>query len=508
MTLNSERIQVPFPACECQRSHQRQQEATNAQLAAIVTASADAIISVALDGKLVSWNPGAEEMFGFSAAEAVGRSSFELIVPPSHRAECEALLVAARAGSRAGIRDTVRRRKDGTLIEVEISASAICDANGEVKSIAAIYRDVSDRKRDERRQFMLMNELSHRSRNLFSVINSIARLSLASATSIETAGESLLGRLEALQRTYSRLTNAGFEGERLKDILDSELEAFEGRIQAHGPEVMLKTKAVQTFALLVHELATNASKYGALSVSTGYVKLNWSVSGAGAEKRFRFDWVEGNGPLVTPPERKGFGTTLITSIVASDFECNPELFYDAEGFRYGLEAPLSQVGTFIEASPVRRKLKSEILITLYDQWVRQLGIKGELPAYRSFDRAPFEASGALTIAAIDPDFNLRFVEVGRALLDRLGRALSDEDMTDDDPNSLIEAYRRCAKSARPCYEHVAFDFGEGDSVHFERLLVPYSDTGIGVTHLVGIAVFTGETSARSDLQAKQGEVQG
>ncbi len=508
MTLNSERIQVPFPACECQRSHQRQQEATNAQLAAIVTASADAIISVALDGKLVSWNPGAEEMFGFSAAEAVGRSSFELIVPPSHRAECEALLVAARAGSRAGIRDTVRRRKDGTLIEVEISASAICDANGEVKSIAAIYRDVSDRKRDERRQFMLMNELSHRSRNLFSVINSIARLSLASATSIETAGESLLGRLEALQRTYSRLTNAGFEGERLKDILDSELEAFEGRIQAHGPEVMLKTKAVQTFALLVHELATNASKYGALSVSTGYVKLNWSVSGAGAEKRFRFDWVEGNGPLVTPPERKGFGTTLITSIVASDFECNPELFYDAEGFRYGLEAPLSQVGTFIEASPVRRKLKSEILITLYDQWVRQLGIKGELPAYRSFDRAPFEASGALTIAAIDPDFNLRFVEVGRALLDRLGRALSDEDMTDDDPNSLIEAYRRCAKSARPCYEHVAFDFGEGDSVHFERLLVPYSDTGIGVTHLVCIAVFTGETSARSDLQAKQGEVQG
>jgi hypothetical protein len=81
-------------------------------------------------------------------------------------------------------------------------------------------------------------------------------------------------------------------------------------------------------------------------------------------------------------------------------------------------------------------------------------------------------------------------------------------MTDEDPNSLVEAYRRCAKSARPSYEHVMFDFGDGDSVTFERLLVPYSDTGLGVTHLVGIAVFGGETKARSDLRAKQGEVRG
>ncbi len=434
-------------------------------------------------------------MFGFSAAEAVGRSALELIVPPSHRAEYEALLAAARAGGRAAVRDTLRRQKDGTLIEVEISASPICDVKGEVKSIAAIYRDVSDRKRDTRRQLMLMNELSHRSKNLFSVINSIARLSLASAASIETARDSLIGRLEALHRTYSRLTDAGFEGERLKAILDTELEAFEGRVQAQGPDVMLTARAVQTFALLVHELATNASKYGALSVPTGHVKLNWSVLGEGAGKRFRFDWVEGNGPPVTPPKRKGFGTTLIKSIAASDFDCDPELSYDAEGFRYRFEAPLSQVGTFIEASPVRRKLKSEILTSLYDQWVRQLGIKGELPRYGSFDRAPFEASGALTIASIDPGLNPHFLEVGRALLHRLGRALDEQDMANEDPDSLAEAYRRCAKSGRPCYEQLRLDFGDGESVTFERLLVPYSDTGLGVTHLVGIAVFTGETSA-------------
>jgi hypothetical protein len=199
---------------------------------------------------------------------------------------------------------------------------------------------------------------------------------------------------------------------------------------------------------------------------------------------------------------------LITSIAASDFDCDPQLSYEADGFRYCFDTPLSQVGTFIEASPVRRKLRSQFLIDFYDQWVRQLGAKGKLPRYRSFDRAPFEASGALTIAAVGPGFDIHFVEVGRALLDRLGQALNHEDMTDDDPNSLIEAYRRCAKSARPAYEHVMFDFGDGESVNFERLLVPYSDIGHGVTHLVGIAIFSGETKARCDLHAKQGEVQG
>ena len=507
MTPNSKRLELPGCETCSQRLQQWHPETADTQLAAIVTASADAIVSVAPDGKFLSWNPGAEKMFGFSAAEAIG-CSFELIVPPSECAESEALLAEARAGRQVAIRDTVRRQKDGTLIEVEVRASPIYDAKGDVKSVAAIYRDVSDRKRDERRQRMLMSELSHRSRNLFSVINSITRLSLASATSIETARDSLIGRLEALQRTYSRLTDAGFEGERLKEILDTELEAFEGRVQATGPDVMLTAKAVQTFALVVHELATNASKYGALSVPAGRVKLSWSVSGTGAGRRFRFDWIESNGPLVTHPTRTGFGTMLITSIAASDFDCEPQLFYEADGFRYGLDAPLSHVGTFIEGSPVRRKLKSQILINFYDQWVRQLGAKGDLPKYRSFDRAPFEASGALTIATVGPGFDINFVEVGRALLDRLGRALDNKDMANEDPNSLIEAYRQCAKSARPCYEHAMFDFGDGESVTFERLLVPYSDTGHGVTHLVGIAIFSGETKARAELHANEGDGRG
>lgn len=484
------RIEVALPVCEkwCHLPQQRHQ--TESELAAIVTASPDAILSFSPEGAILSWNPRAEELFGFSAAEAAGRLTSALIVPPSCQREHEAFLTELRAG-RSIAKDTVRRHKDGTLLDVEIRATPICSASCEIRSVAAIYRDIGERKRHERRQLMLMNELSHRSKNLFSVINSVARLSLASAASIAIGREGLLGRLDALQRTYGRLTDVGFEGERLTTMLASELEAFAGRVQAEGPDVMLKAKAVQTLALIVHELATNAAKYGALSVEGGSVALAWDVIEKDDEKRFRFDWIERGGPPATPPERKGFGTTLITKIAAFDLDCKPELAYGASGFRYSFETPLSHVGTLVEASPVRCKLKNPTLIKLYDQWVAQLGMNGELPPYCAFSRSAFEETGALTIASVGQDFAISFLEVGRALLDHMGRPLNDDDMTSEDPNSLAETYRRCAKSARPFYEHVAFDFGDGEGIAFERLLVPYSDAGLGVTHIAGIAVFTG-----------------
>ena len=500
MTLSREPLQVLLPLCETPHERWRRLHngAVDVQLAAaIVTASQDAIVSFTPAGEFLSWNPAAEDLFGFSAAEVIGQSSFDLFVPLSHREEYGALLAEAHDG-RPVTRDTVRLRKDGTLLDVEIRASPMRNAAGKIESVAAIYRDVSERKRNEHRQLMLMKELSHRGKNLFAVINSIARLSLASAASMESARDGLMGRLDALQRSYGKLTHAGFDGERLKDIVDSEVEAFKERIHVQGPDVLMKGRAVQTFALIVHELATNASKYGALSLPAGRIKLTWSVSGVGDGRRLRFDWVEGDGPPVAPPQRKGFGTTLIKSIAAFDFECDPELVFEAQGVRYGFETLLSNVGKLVEESPMRLRLKNPMLVKLYDQWYGQLGAKGELPQYRSFERSAFEASGALTIATAGEDLKVRFLEVGRALLDRLGRSLNDDDMIDEDTNSLVEAYHRCAKSAKPLYEHVTFDFGDGDSITFERLLVPYADTGSGVTHMVGMAVFTGSAPALTE----------
>ena len=309
------------------------------------------------------------------------------------------------------------------MIDVEINASPIVDEEGKVKGASVVYRDVSERKHSERRQLMLMNELSHRGKNLFSVVQSIARLSLSKAVSVNSAQSALMGRLEALSRTYGKLTDVGFEGERLKHILGAELSAFEGRTHARGPEIILTAKASQTFALVIHELATNATKYGALSSPTGQVNLKWSITGPGDEPHVRFEWVESGGPKVTSPKRQGFGSKLIKSIVAADFSCDPKVSYDESGFRYGFEAPLSQMGKLAEVSPVRRKLQSSTLLTLYDHWAQQIDADGALPPYQNFDRNLFAASGAITLASIHSDGTVRFLEVGKALVERLGHPL-------------------------------------------------------------------------------------
>ncbi len=470
----------------------RAEERDDAPFAAIVTASADAIVSFDNGGLVATWNPGAEKLFGYPAGEAVGKSPLDLIVPASLSAEYEALRSSVHTDGRAVVKETSRRHKDGSLIDVEINVSPIVD-DGKLKGASVVYRDVSERKRSERRQLVLMNELSHRGKNLFSVVHSIARMSLAKAASIELAQSALLGRLEALSRTYGKLTDAGFEGERLKQILEAELSAFEDRTHARGPEIILTARASQTFALVIHELATNATKYGALSSPGGHVSLKWSITGPGNEPHVRFDWVESGGPKVTPPKRRGFGTKLIQSIVAADFSCDPDVSYEESGFRYGFEAPLSQMGKLAEASPVRRKLQSSTLLALYDHWAQEIDADAPVPPYQKFDRTLFAASGVLTVAALHPDGTVRFLEVGKALVERLGGPLDTEGISDEDENSLVEAYRRCAKTGRPCYEHLRFDFGDGEAVNFERLLVPYSEDGARVTHLAGIAVFSGET---------------
>ncbi len=467
------------------------------QFAAIVTSSADAIVSSNAEGLVATWNPGAERLFGYSVQETIGKSPLDLIVPATLSDEFQALRASLCSERRAIVKDTVRRHKDGTLIDVEINVSPIV-YDDKVKGTAVVYRDVSERKRFERRQLMLMSELSHRGKNLFSVVHSIARLSLANADTVEAAKEALLGRLEALSRTYGRLTDAGFEGGHLKEILEAELSAFEGRAHSRGPEIILTARAAQTFALTIHELATNAAKYGALSVAGGHVDLTWTIQNAGGEPRVRFAWVESGGPKVAPPNRKGFGTTLITSIAAADFECSPEILYNENGVRYGFEARLSQLGTLVEASPVRRRLQSSTLIALYDHWAQHLGAHGVLPKYHHFDRTFFAADGTMTIASIDAQGDVHFLEVGHALIERLGRSIDNDDISSADPDSLAEAYRRCAKTGRPCYEHLRFDFGDGEAVNFERLLVPYSEDGARVTHLAGIAVFSGDTSSRGN----------
>jgi two-component sensor histidine kinase len=281
---------------------------------------------------------------------------------------------------------------------------------------------------------MLMQELAHRGMNLLAVVQSIAGRTLSGDRSLTEAKSVFIGRLQALSQTFSTLTTEAFEGAPLEAMVKRELASFAGRARLDGPNVMLTPKIAQTFALVVHELATNAAKYGSLSVPDGEVYVKWDItggsvtgqeaSGNNSEQRFQLEWRETGGPPVTTPTRRGFGTTLVSQVAGTEFGCRPELTYDAHGFGYKFDAPLERLGAVTLASPVRRKIKSEMICSLYDLWTRQRGSVTALPKLSDFDWAHFSASGALTIASIDAVNGLRFVQIGRALVERLGAPLT------------------------------------------------------------------------------------
>jgi two-component sensor histidine kinase len=149
-------------------------------------------------------------------------------------------------------------------------------------------------------------------------------------------------RLQALARSQSALMNKGFQGALVAEIIRLEFEGFSDRVTAHGPDVMLNSRAAQTFAMLLHELATNAIKYGALSLQDkGHVDIRWSIEGEAPEARFKFQWQERDGPPVVAPIRKGFGSVLLEKLASLDFGAQPKIIFAPGGLGYSIDASLA-----------------------------------------------------------------------------------------------------------------------------------------------------------------------
>jgi two-component sensor histidine kinase len=167
--------------------------------------------------------------------------------------------------------------------------------------------------------------------------------SLADHYTVEEARDLVMERLQALGRAHDLLTRADWKGVSIREILKLELAVFGARVQLAGPDLVIDGSMVQTLSLMVHELITNAVKHGALSNETGTVDLSWSISGANPNARFSFRWEERNGPVVKPPTRKGFGTTLLTGVITFDSLSRPQLRFETHGMTYEVSAPLSAV---------------------------------------------------------------------------------------------------------------------------------------------------------------------
>jgi PAS domain S-box-containing protein len=318
-------------------------------LASIVETSEDAIVSKDLTGIVTSWNRGAERIFGYTANEMIGRSITTLIPPDRHNEEPE-ILERVRRGERVDHYETVRRHKDGTLVDISLTVSPVKDAAGKVVGASKIARDISERKHAQARHQLLTQEIQHRTKNLFAVVQAIVSRSFVGKNTVEDARAAVISRLGSLGQTHAMLIDKDWEGADLAEIVRAEMSPYAGRVQVEGPSLMLTARPAQNFALALHELATNAAKYGALSNATGRVRISWSKWVSNGSDLFTFRWQEDGGPPVSPPTQKGFGSAVLEQVMAEHFEVAPHIDFLPSGARYELNGSLDALTTAEPAS--------------------------------------------------------------------------------------------------------------------------------------------------------------
>lgn len=292
-------------------------------IVSIIEFSDDAIVSKDLNGIVLTWNRGAERLFGYTVEDMVGKS-IAILIPEDRHDEESMILQRIREGEPIDHYETIRRRKDGSLVEISLSVSPVKNAEGQIIGASKIARDITGRKQAEDRSKLLAREADHRSKNLLSII--LAILHLTRAETVEQFKHAVEGRIRAVANVHGLLGQSKESNADLRSLIVAELAPYHDRhrsIDITGPSVVLDHNAAQLMGIAVHELATNAVKYGALSVQEGRVQVQWSRATHG---HLALRWTELNGPPVTPPDRKGFGTEIMEKLIRGHL--NAEIHFD------------------------------------------------------------------------------------------------------------------------------------------------------------------------------------
>jgi PAS domain S-box-containing protein len=225
---------------------------------------------------------------------------------------------------------------DGSRSEAEFAVTGVRDEAGGVIDVIAEGRDITQRKRWEEHQSLLIRELAHRMKNSMAVIQSIARQTLRDAPEPLTAA--FTGRIQALAAANDILVETGWLAADLRDLASRQVAVAQGRVRLAGPDVTLSPILATSLGLVLHELVTNAAKYGALSAPQGGVDLSWELAGDDGQRRVLMTWTERGGPPVKPPERQGFGSTLIERSLPG---ATVERRFEPEGLVCTIDLPLS-----------------------------------------------------------------------------------------------------------------------------------------------------------------------
>jgi len=315
-------------------------EEARRRMEAIVQSAMDALITIDERHTILVFNPAAEKMFGIRADDAIG-TPIDRFLPERFRAvHAEHIRRFTQVGAtnrRMGALGAVSARRDnGEEFPVEASISHV-EVEG-ARLATVILRDIAERRAGEEARDLLAREVDHRAKNALAVVQAVVTLTRAE-TKAEFV-EAVRGRIAALGRAHSVLAQSHWQGGDLGQIVGDETAGYgrEGQVTMSGPAVALKPAAVQPLGLLMHELSTNAVKYGALSTQHGRVAIDWALDAAGA---LQLEWREHDGPPASPPAAGGFGSTLIREVVTRQLGGALDVEWPASGLHLTAKIPAS-----------------------------------------------------------------------------------------------------------------------------------------------------------------------
>jgi PAS domain S-box-containing protein len=318
------------------------------RMEAIVSSAMDAIITVDEEQNIVLFNPAAERMFGCRAEEATGQS-IERFIPerfrPGHDQHIKRFRQTGGTNRRMGALGAVSGlRTSGEEFPIEASISQV--TVGGRRLFTVILRDITERKLGDEARTLLAREVDHRAKNAMAVAQAV--ISLTRADTVADFANTVKGRIAALARAHSLLSQSQWRGAPLEQVIRDELTSYakEGQLHMAGPPATITAEAVQPLSLLFHELATNALKHGALSRAEGSISVSWQ----GSKERLVITWTERGGPAVQQPERTGFGTKLIAQVAGRQLRADVAHEWRPEGLRVELEMP-SELFTIAAAAP-------------------------------------------------------------------------------------------------------------------------------------------------------------
>jgi two-component sensor histidine kinase len=280
---------------------------------------------------------------GVAPETLLGKTDADLLPPEA----AAAIMAAKRKVMQTGEAEELESNFElfGKKRSFYLLIEALRDERNEIVGATSVAVDISERKANEDQLRLLLRELTHRCKNLLAVIHAIARQTASRTRSVEDFLDRFSARLAAMGASHDLLIADDWQGASLRMLVEQQLgehaERFGEQIAIDGEDVMLKPEAVQNLGLALHELATNAQKYGSLSEPDGKVSISWNFCEDAS--KLKLVWQERGGPKVKPPERSGFGRAMIENVVSRALEGEVELSFPPKGVRCVIEIPASQV---------------------------------------------------------------------------------------------------------------------------------------------------------------------